>query len=153
MRKICERALSVTDDDLRAYQPREIDVRIAEAFLAGACTFAGAAEMIGVGPDTVSNVMTDGLPCAWVAQQVRRCIAQRLGLVDAAVLGRALGGSVEAAKLVYQRWEGMRDSQVQINVGQINYEQLSDADLDLVIAARRGKVLDVKKDVECGPAT
>jgi hypothetical protein len=129
-------------------------MQVAECFLSGAVTFRDVAAMLDVDQRTISAVLRDPLPCAWIARMIREHVKQRMGLVDAAVLGRALGGSVEAAKLVYQRFDGLApDGAVNINIGGsgIDYAKLSDEDLDRLVVHRSKRIIDVKAAEEDEP--
>jgi hypothetical protein len=148
LKRVAERALQVSDEELSAYLPREIDVRIAEAFLSGATNFQGVAEQLELTPPTISKVLRDPLPCAWIAQKIRSLVVSRLGLVDAAMLGRALGGNTNAARLLYDRFDGM-GKQTAVDIGEINinYGQYTDQDLDAMIKSRKNQILEIAANV------
>jgi hypothetical protein len=99
------------------------------------------AKQLGHAPVTISKALRDPVPCAWIARQIRNAVTQRLGLIDAAMLGQALGGNVQAAKLMYERFDGLgggRHGETNIQVN--HYNQFTDADLDAMIAARKGEL-------------
>jgi hypothetical protein len=142
----------VDPGELRSYRPAELDVYIAEAMLTGATSFkeiaANISEACGetVGAQVVSKRLRDPLPCAWACQQVHRSIGHRLGMIDAAMVRRAMGGDVRAADLIYKRYGKMANVNINISAQGpgIDYEQLSDEQLER-IAKHKGRVLDIEK--------
>lgn len=126
LQRIATRGLQTTEDEIRAYQPTELAVAVAEAMLSGCVTFKAMAKHLSeaydqkIGPDTISKCLRDPTTCAWVSRQVHQAIGLRLGLVDMAMLERAIAGNVAAAKLLYQRYDeimrGGSNAKVQINM-------------------------------------
>lgn len=125
LQRIASRGLQATEDDLRAYQPTELAVFIAEAMLSGCVTFKAMAKFITdasdhkIDPQTVSRCLREPITCAWISRQVHQAIGHRLGLVDVAMLERAMAGNVAAAKLLYQRYDQITNNGSNANV-QIN---------------------------------
>jgi len=154
--RVSARALTVDPAELRKFQPTEMDVYLAEAMLIGAISFKELAEKISeacgerIHPATVSKHMRNPLTCAWVCQQVHRSIGHRLGMIDAAMVRRAIGGDTRAADLIYKRYGKMASVNINIaaQVGPgIDYEQLTMEQLEK-IARHEGKILDIKKAPE-----
>ena len=138
--KIAERALSATPDQMRTYIPVELDFAIAEAMLAGGHTFQAIAEIIpGTSATTVSAAMRDAVRCAWISHAVHQLAQQRIGLVDAAMMQRAIAGDTKAAQLVYKRMDMLTDrktvAHIHGHVSDFDPTKLSDEDLDRVLDA------------------
>lgn len=154
--RVANRALTVDPAELRAFRPTELDMYLAEAMLTGAVSFKELAENISeacgepLTPATVSKRMRDPLTCAWVCQQVHRSIGHRLGMIDAAMVRRAIAGDTRAADLMYKRYGKMASVNINIaaNVGPgIDYDQLTMEQLEK-IARHEGKILDIQKKEE-----
>lgn len=133
--KLAERALTVSPRDVDVYAPREFDLRVAEAMLAGAITFDAIAQVLEVDTQTVSRHLRDPLVCAWVSRVVHTHVQHRLGLVDAAMLSRAMAGDARAARLLYDRYGQMVNRSVNVNVSgrAADFAKFDDADLDALI--------------------
>ena len=139
--KIATRALSATPEQIRMYIPQELDYSIAESMLAGAHTFQTIADAIpGTPIKRVSDAMRDSVRCAWISHAVHQMALQRVGMIDAAMMSRAVAGDVKAANLMYKRLDMMTTKSATIHVhGHVNDfqpDKLSDADLDRVITAK-----------------
>lgn len=134
--KLAQRALDVDDDEIRAYGPTEMDLQMAEAMLSGCITFTQIAEQMGVDPSTVSRAMRNPVRCGWLSAQLQRIVSKRIGLVDAALMARALSGDVRAIKLFYER-HGELIHRSHVTTSRLDFDpaQLSDADLDIIIAS------------------
>lgn len=133
--RIAKRALKATEDDIRSYAPREVDIQIAEAMLAGSVMFQDIAEEVGCAPSTISKLLSDPVVCAWISRRVHENIGHRLGLVDAAMFNSALHGNVPAAKLMYERYDKTGSGgRITVNApgAQINFDpsKLTDEELD-----------------------
>jgi hypothetical protein len=144
--KVAERSLAVTRRDVDAYVPREVDLRIAEAMLSGHITFKAIADSMEVSSQYISQHMRDPLVCAWISSQIHQHVNHRLGLIDAAMLNRALAGDVNAAKLCYQRFGQMVNRSQHVHVtGSMDFSKMSDDDLTaLVRDAQKQKIIDVE---------
>lgn len=138
--RLAKRALHVDDDEIRCYVPTELDLQMAEAMLTGATTFTAVAEQMGCDPSTVSRAMKDPVRCGWISMQLQRIVSKRIGLVDAALLSRALGGDVRAIKLFYER-HGELVHRSHITTTRLDFDpaQLTDDDLDVIIASERAR--------------
>lgn len=135
--RISQRSLLASEEQIRSFIPREIDLAIAEAYLSGCITFKEVAESIGVCASTVSDVLKDPVVCAWVSRHIHASAANRLGMVDAAMLKRALSGDVRAADLFYRRYGEMVHRSFAVNVSAAyDVTKLSDKDLDAILAAQ-----------------
>jgi hypothetical protein len=110
------RSLEVSDDALRLYQPREIDIQIAEAMASGHVFIKDIAEAIGLHSTTVSKILKDPLVFAWCAEQVHRTVRRRIGMVDAAVVREALSGNMRAAEVFYKRHGQIVNRNLNVNV-------------------------------------
>ena len=140
LNKIAERALNATPDQVRTYIPVELDWSIAEAMMAGGHSFQAIAEIIpGTSATTVSAAMRDAVRCAWISHAVHQMAIQRIGLIDAAMLQRAVAGDTKAAQLMYKRLDLMTDKKmvahVHGHVSDFDPTRLSDEDLDRVLEA------------------
>lgn len=144
--KIAERSLAVDPREIDHFQPRELDIKIAECLLAGKLTWTQIAQELSVSNPTISSRMKDPLVCAWISRTVHRNIAHRLGMVDAAILNRAIAGNVNAAKLLYDRYGRMVQRSLNVSVsGNLDFSKFDDADLDAFIEdAKKQKVIDVE---------
>lgn len=145
--KVADRTLSVDPRDIEAYVPTELDVRIAEAMLAGNITFKDIAEQVQVAAPTISKRMKDPLICAWVSRQVQRNIAHRLGMIDTAMFNRAVGGDVRAADLLYKRFDQVTKRSLHLHVrAGMDFEKLSDDDLEALVKStqkQEAEIIDV----------
>lgn len=143
--KISERSLSVDPRDVDSYVPREADIQIAEAMLAGAITFSQIAERLQVTSSWVGQHMKDPLVCAWVSRTIHRNIQHRLGQVDAAMLQRAMAGDVRAADLLYKRYGQMTKRSFNVSA-QLDLSKLPDQDLEALIQdAQKSRVIEVPR--------
>lgn len=152
--KMAARSLDVDKDDIRSYLPTELDLQMAEAMIAGKSNFTEIAKHIGTDASIVSRAMKDPTRCAWLSDQLHRIVGKRMGLVDAALMLRALSGDVRAIKLYYERFDGIvhRSHVVHTNID-FDPSQLTDADLDTVLrneAAGSDIIIDV--EVEEAPS-
>lgn len=143
VRLLAERAFYVDPAQLDRYEPLETDLRICEAMLGGAINVDAIARTAHLRADDVRERLNDALVCAWISRHVHSQIQYRLGLVDAAMLHRALGGDVKAAALLYQRYGHLAQKSMHINAN-LDLTRLDDADLNALLdnAARlaaRGK--------------
>lgn len=128
--RISERALVATEEAVRAFQPTELDLAITESMLRGKIYFKDIAEDLEMAPATISNQLKDVVACAWISQMVHSNIRHRLGFIDASMNGRALAGDVNAAKLMYKRYDQIVDRSV-VQVQKLDFDptQLSDDEL------------------------
>ncbi|MEE8386740.1 MAG: phBC6A51 family helix-turn-helix protein [Dehalococcoidia bacterium] len=157
--KLAQRSLDVDDDEIRTYEPTEMDLQMAEAMIGGCRTFTEIAEQIGMDPSGVSRAMKDPVRCGWLSSQLQRIVAKRIGLVDSALMGKALSGDVRAIKLYYERFgELVHRSHITTSRLDFDVTKLSDGDLDTIIAGEAAKVatdadFEVKPpDVPEGPS-
>jgi hypothetical protein len=138
--KLAQRSLDVDDDEIRTYAPTEMDLQMAEAMISGCITFTQIAEQIGADPSTVSRAMRHPVRCGWLSSQLQRIVAKRIGLVDAALVARALSGDVRAIKLYYERFgELVHRSHITTTRLDFDPSKLSDEDLDIIIRSERAK--------------
>jgi hypothetical protein len=142
--RIAERGMVVREADIRSYLPGEQDLLIAEAMLGGALTFAEIAESIGRAPATVSEALKCPILCAWVSRAVHQQIHTRLGMLDAAMYRRALGGDVRAYEALMKRYGQAKSLHLNVNVGADNLDHLDDAALDTLLQARQPKTVDAE---------
>lgn len=133
--RVAERALSADERDIRTFAPTEMHLAIAEAMLGGAVLFDEIAKSVGVSPACISGHLRDPLVCAWISKNVHSQVRHRLGMVDAAMLRRAIGGDVRAADLLYRRYREMVSRSEHVH-RRIDFDpsQLSDADLEKITA-------------------
>lgn len=152
--RIAERAVSATADQIRAYAPREIDIRIAEELLSGqlpAISYKAIAEALDVSAQYVSSVLKDPVACGWIFRAVNSEIRHRLGMVDAAVFMRAAAGDIRAASLLYKRYGEIVDRSQHVHaVGVFDVAQLPDSDLDALIRAQGRTELPTEAEVKDG---
>lgn len=133
LRKISERALTASQDEISQYQPRELDLQICEAMLTGCMSFREIGEAIDVSAATVSKQMKDPLVCAWVSRHLNNQVATRLGLIDVSMLNRAINGNVAAAKLLFERYGKLINRNINVNVSGVDFNKMTDDDLDLFL--------------------
>ena len=149
--QIAKRALEVDPSEVDRFMPRELDVQIAESFLAGYVTYTGIAKMVGCPDSSVRTALKNPITCAWISRTVHRNISHRLGLVDAAMLQRAMCGDVRAADLLYKRYGQIANLNLTLHsrMGNTDFSKMTDEDLDaIVLAARkedeRKRIIDVE---------
>lgn len=147
---LAQRALTVTPRDIDVYVPRELDLKIAEAMLAGAITFKAIGEVLDLDPQAIGKYLRDPLVCAWISRTVHGHVHERLGMVDAAMLNAALSGKVAAAKLLYERYGEMvqRSLNVHVNGSKgLDFRKFEDADLDALIrdANKNAGIIDIER--------
>jgi hypothetical protein len=131
--RIAQRAFLVTDDDVRTYAPSELDLEIAGTLLSGTVAFKDIAEALGRSPAAISARLKNNVCCAWLSKHVGEQIQHRLGLIDSAMMMRALGGDVRAAEVMYRRLGQDKRYNVNVNVGTMNYEDMSDDALNALM--------------------
>jgi len=150
--RMAERALVADEDEIRSYNPAEIDLQIAESLMSGVVTFKDIAANIGCDAAHVSRAMKDPVRCGWICEQLHRVVHRRIGLVDNALLLRALSGDVRAMDLYYKRFGEMKQRNVHIH-GHIGLDpsKLTDADLDAVIASEQSRTLEADYTVKEDP--
>jgi DNA-binding transcriptional ArsR family regulator len=145
MRRLAERSLEIAPEDVRDYNPREIDYEIAEVMAAGVSgSFAAIAEALEKSPGVVSQALRDPLSCAWIADQVHRTVHYRKGLVDASLVRRALQGDVRAIELYYKMYGKLIEKKVHAHVSFGDVTKFTDADLDRLVEAEARR--DVSSD-------
>ena len=147
--RLAERSLDVSDEEVRLYQPTELDLQLAEAFMGGARTFKEVAEQLSLHPATVSAAMKDPVRCAWLSGQLHRIVAKRIGMVDTALYLRAMSGDVRAMDLYYRRHGEIVTRTMNIHAhGRLEFDpsQLTDEQLQKMVASeakKEGLVIDV----------
>jgi hypothetical protein len=143
--RIAERGMVVREEDIRTFIPGDADLLIAEAMLGGALTFAEIAESIDRSPALVTARLKDPVLCAWVSRAVHQQIHTRLGMLDAAMFRRALGGDVRAYEALMKRYGQAADIKLNVNVGAENFDLMSDSALDALLNRRlKETALDVE---------
>lgn len=100
--RIAHRALQVSDDDIRLYAPREIDLRIAECLVTAPVrlstfSFKTIGEDIGVSGQTISNALKDPVACAYIFRLVEGALRNAIGAVGVTLAMRAMTGDTRAA--------------------------------------------------------
>jgi len=150
--KLGARAITATPAEIERYAPRDIDVEIASALSTGqleAVTFKAISEELGCTAQKVSNALKEPVACAWIYKMVHDQIRHRLGLVDAAMLQRAVNGDTRAAQLIYKRYDQLTDRSVTAHVhGSVgDFAQFDDESLDALIASHH-KAIDVEVEVK-----
>lgn len=147
MSRLSAAALNVSSEDIRSYDPDGLDISVAQSMLEGAISVPEISEASGKGEAAVRKRLRDPIAFAWIAQQVSRLIQTRVGLVDAALLRKAVAGDVKAIDLFYRRYGKLVDLQI-VAHGQLGDVSLySDADLDALVAAA------VKQDAHLLPSS
>lgn len=148
--RIAQRGMTVSEDEIRLYQPGEMDLLICEAMLSGALTFQEIAESIGRSPPTVSNHLKDPVLCAWISRAVHQQIHTRLGMLDAAMFRRALAGDVRAYEALMKRYGKSANLNITAHVGGgENYDLMSDKALDALLKRRTAAAaVDTEAEVE-----
>jgi len=146
--RIAQRALVCDQDDIRAYNPTELDLQIAEAMIAGNTAFNEIAETIECSPSHVSQAMKNPVACAWISAQVHKMCAYRLGQIDAAMMSRAVAGDVRAADLLYKRFgQIVQRQETTVNhVNDFDATQLTDDQLNTLVA-NKGRTIDAEFEV------
>ncbi len=134
--RIAERGMAVTEDQIRGFVPGETDLLIAEAMLSGALTYKEIANAADLSAARVSQKLKDPLLCAWASRTVHQHIHTRLGMLDAAMYRRALGGCVRAYEALMKRYGKAADIKLNVNVGAENFEHMSNEALDALLARR-----------------
>jgi hypothetical protein len=138
--KIAERALTATPEQIRAYIPTEMTMQIAEAMLGGEITYGDIARSVGVCSDTIGKAMKDPVACAWISEKVHQAISTRLGLIDAALMNRAVAGDVRAAELIFKRYDKLVSRSMNLNLsGAVNFDKMSDDDLARILDAETAR--------------
>ncbi len=135
LNRIQQRSLEVTADDLHLYEPRDIDCEMVQAMLGGAINFKEIAEIINRAETTVSNALRDAVACAWIAKKVNALVHTRIGLVDAAILRKALSGDVRAAECIYKRFGAMVNKSIVLTGDLGDLSRFTDADLEAITAS------------------
>jgi DNA-binding transcriptional regulator LsrR (DeoR family) len=130
LKKVAERSIVATDQEIREYIPTELCVQIAESMLSGQLTQEAIAKQIGVQPATVGRAMRNPIFCGWVSTTIHRNVRHRIGMVDAALTNRALGGDVRAMELFYKRFGKLVQRAEVIHSQGYDYAKMTDADLE-----------------------
>lgn len=132
--RLAQRGLAVQEEEIRTYAPSELDLLITESMLAGCLTFQEIADDLKIAPQTVSGRLKDPVTCAFISRRVHQLISFRLGLIDAAMMRRALAGDVRAAEVMYKRYGKDVKYNVNLNLGGQQLDHLSDKALDALLA-------------------
>lgn len=130
--RFSSRALEVSPEDVQTYTPDEQDTAIAEAMLMGEVSIRAIAHYADISESVVRRILSDPLRCAWVSHTVHSQIQHRLGIVDAAMLQRAVNGDTRAADLLYRRYGQMVNRQMHLHAS-MDFSKLSDKDLDAMV--------------------
>ncbi|MEE8522147.1 MAG: hypothetical protein V3S83_12370 [Gemmatimonadota bacterium] len=109
MTKLAVRSLQADPEAVRAYHPLEIDLRIAESLLGGKYFQKDIASDLEVSKTAVREVFADPVRCAWISQQITVIARHRMGMVDAALMNKALAGDVRAMQLYFKRHDQLVD--------------------------------------------
>lgn len=152
LKRVAERALYATEFEITSYLPRDTDICIAEAMLAGACTQKEISETTGLGEHAVGEILKDPVVCAWISRRVHENIAHRLGLIDAAMMRRALAGDVAAARLLLDRYGHLTSKSMHLNISaSADLEQMTDADLDAMLKTQLKTAKKAVEEIEYVP--
>lgn len=152
LKRVAERALYATEFEITSYMPRDSDICIAEAMLAGACTQKEIAESSGIEEHLVGDILKDPVVCAWISRRVHENIAHRLGLIDAAMMRRALAGDVAAARLLLDRYGHLTSKSMHLNISaSADLEKMTDADLDAMLKTQLKTAKKAAKEVDYVP--
>jgi hypothetical protein len=141
--RIAERGMTISEEEIRMFQPGETELLISEAMLGGALTFKEIAESIKRSPALVSEKLKDGVFCAWCARAVHQQIHTRLGMLDAAMYRRALGGDVRAYEALMKRYGKSADLKVVAHIGSENFDLMSDSALNALLERHKKGIIDV----------
>lgn len=147
LKKAWVSALTVSERDVETYVPTVLDMRVAEAFLAGCHTSHDIADYAGVSPQRIWSVLRNQVAAAWVAAQVQASVKHRMGMVVSALFAKAVGGDVGAAKVLLERFGQLQSLSHVVHHKGMDVSKLSDADLDLVLSGKlneTGVIIDVK---------
>lgn len=135
MGRLASAALKVTPEDVRSYAPDALDIAVAQALLEGAVSVPEISETSNRASDTIRKRLKDPVAFAWIAGEVSRVIYTRVGLVDAALLRKAVSGDTRAMDLFYRRFGKLVDLQIVAHGKLGDLSTYSDADLNNLVAA------------------
>lgn len=143
--EVRKRAISVTAEEIDAYEPTALDMKIAEAVLGGCLYYNEIADQTGESSSAVSAAMRDPTTCAWICREISKLIQTRIGLIDASMMNKAVGGDVRAADLLYKRFDAYEQVSRHENVGH-GLEKMTIGELKALVkeAARVVQAKDVE---------
>jgi hypothetical protein len=136
---VAERTLSTTDYEVQTYLPSQEDLKIAEAMLAGQVTREEIASATGLEKEAVTTALKNPTACAWISRRVHENIAHRLGMVDAAMMRRAMAGDVAAARLILDRYSQLTSKSMHLNISASTQDLERMADEDLLALVKSSK--------------
>lgn len=135
MARLAEAALTVRADDIREHSPTETDILIAQAMLQGNINIQEIAKATGRGDTSIRKCLSNPVSFAWVCQKVSELIFTRIGLVDAALLRKAVQGDARAIELFYKRFGKLAELKIVAHGTLGDLSKYSDADVDALIAS------------------
>lgn len=141
--KVLTRALEATPQQVDAYPADYHDLAIAQSLLLPddrALTWAGIAAEVGLDEPALRKRLLDPVRCAWISRQLQAAVAQRIGMVDAAVFVNALRtGDPSRARYLrdhYAPAEKQPERHMHLHAS-IDLSQLSEEELRTFISDRR----------------
>lgn len=129
-------ALSITEQEVSAYLPTEVDIQVGEALVSGASTMVGIQGYCGIERNRIKATLNNPVAMAWISRQVEALFKTRVAIVDAAVYLRAAGGDTTAAKLFYERFKLLTSQSVRVDhvySGGVNISALPDDELARIV--------------------
>jgi hypothetical protein len=145
--RMVENALVVDPGEVERHIPTEAEVAIAKAYLSGKVKIADLAKTAEVSLEHVRKILGDPVTCAWICGIIHRNVQHRLGMIDAAMLNRAINGDCRAAEILYKRYNQMKNIHVHGHiVAGMDYGKLTDEDLRSLIGAaqKTETIIDVE---------
>jgi len=133
-------ALNVDLDELARYMPSSTDLAIVEAMLLGHMEPTNIHEHTRLPLALVHETLSQPLSAAWISATIHKTVRHRLGLVDAAMMRRALAGNADAAKILYARYGELVTKTETTHVFTPDLSRLSDADLRMLLEADKKRI-------------
>lgn len=137
LRRTLETALTATPEEIENHLWDAIDIAIAESLLEhGDADVTVLASRVGLTQEQLRHRMRDPVRCGWISRQMYHTIPVRLGHVYAALFRSAVGGNVNSARLLLERFDDFfrpaARAAVHINVGaggNVDVKNMSDQEL------------------------
>ena len=111
-----ERALAVSGHDVANFRWDPVDLKIAQAMLAGANDVLSLVTETNITKTQIRHRLLDPVRAAWISQQLEKCVGDRLGQVMAAVYNRAVrSGDPQAAALLLKQYGKFAPEQKEVH--------------------------------------
>lgn len=140
VRKGWEMAAGVPEQDIMAFIPTDLVLKVGEGFLAGHRSIDSLQKFTDATRDEVREVLMNPVAMAWLSRQIYCLFQNRTAIIDAQLYQRAAAGDLQAIKMFYERMDRLPTNKKEINVnysGGVDVRNISDEELKQIIQEKK----------------